>query len=1095
MAVLSRKLVFVTSIIVLCLCPGTLQSVSYVAVKTVTGIRGMVYDQTTPSLLVATTSAVQRLTLASNALDLVAGNGTTATYATGSFTDARFNQLWSLAWIAEGHLLTSDYSNCRIRLLDFSTSQVTTYAGNGSATVIDHPTDRFLGAFGSPRSIAWSSSANALYVIDFRISDSKYLIRCVAAGITTVAGGGSTTISNFDQPATSLLLSGLTSLFVSLYDGNVLFTNDGNNNDYVGRFSPTSATAKVVAGDKTANDFNNANPLSGSMNDPQALYVCKPSFVLVESYSLLRSISHIRGLQTVSLAHAAAKTSGQQLAVSPDGTVYTFEGSDVVYRVSDLVCAATDTLSRSSTHSATSSGSLISVSMTPSRSLSQSVSLTKSSTVTDSRSASLGRTISVSPTTTGTVTRSPSQTRSPTFTLSVTCSRSRSNSISMSRTISNTVTQSDSHSVSVTVSSTGTTSETKSFSQTSSATSSPTITTSVSRSRSRSNSASPPRTETPSDATYTWSLTRTQTRTLSGNTTTLSTSRTPTDTRTATLSLSIGRTTTLTISGSLSASMNTTTLSTSRTPTVAVAPQVLLEVVAVADPVAVSTQVVGAAVGLLNPAVAAQAGRLASLSVFGSCGNESALQPPTPTDNPLGLAFGSVDPVVAQHVGSVFGNFVICIIVGVLAGLVACARYGYRVVRAAKDADDEAPTVSSSLGWARYPGTCMFAISLYQANIVSSGVIAAVRADGAAAVFAGVAAIIVSIGPPLLGVWLFRTHFRRHFTVHHEMSRHSSSGALGRIERLMWWFQPLVEWSGVGAPSTDALRQFGLCFTGFTDRAPWFLAVELLLPNTLGAVFTGLAQLGGCSWTVWVVIAVYLSHLALQICLRPYAVPLEQALQCLATATQVLTLVLSAVKLNDGGGPTGLVADVMFQVASAAVLVLAFSDLVETAWAQIRMRIRRKQGALTGHEALLLCPALLDFDESPTAAVDFDEEAMFEAAVAKLETDEVLARMDLEQFEETERAGLSVSERIKLNGVRLLESALAEALATSTAVIEETDEAPLQPVIYDDEQLAARPLLHARPANVVAASDDDDGGAYGVLGSLPLLPASAYALL
>jgi hypothetical protein len=186
---------------------------------------------------------------------------------------------------------------------------------------------------------------------------------------------------------------------------------------------------------------------------------------------------------------------------------------------------------------------------------------------------------------------------------------------------------------------------------------------------------------------------------------------------------------------------------------------------------------------------------------------------------------------------------------------------------------------------------------------------------------------------------------------------------------------------------------------------------------------------------------------------------------------------------------------VMFQIASAAVFVLAFSDLVETAWAQIRMRIRRKQVALIGHEALLLCPALLDFDESPAAAVDFDEEAMFEAAVAKVETDEVLARMDLDQFEETERAGLSVSERMKLNGVRLLESMLAEALAASTAVVEETEEALLQPVTYDEEQLAARPLLHARPANVVAASDDDDDGTYDVLGSLPLLPTSAYALL
>jgi hypothetical protein len=201
---------------------------------------------------------------------------------------------------------------------------------------------------------------------------------------------------------------------------------------------------------------------------------------------------------------------------------------------------------------------------------------------------------------------------------------------------------------------------------------------------------------------------------------------------------------------------------------------------------------------------------------------------------------------------------------------------------------------------------------------------------------------------------------------------------------------------------------------------------------------------------------------------------------------------------------------VMFQIASAAVFVLAFSDLVETAWAQIRMRIRRKQGALTGHEALLLCPALLDFDEPQAAAVDFDEEPAaienyeppeveetepFEVVAGRMEAEELLARLDLDQLERNERTDFAESEQIHLNGARLLESMLAEALAKSTAPVEE-DEPQLQPVLYNDDELAARPLLCTGPANVVSASDDDDdGGAYNELGSLPPLPTAAYALL
>jgi hypothetical protein len=385
--------------VTLCFCPVSVQCVqsgSYVAVKTVTGIQGMVYDHTSSSLLLAVTSAVKRLTLSSNVLTTVAGDATTPGYvSSASFTATLFESLRALAWIGSQQLVASDALNYRLRLLDFSTSQVTRYAGTSTSAVNDD-SNKLVGTFGEPQGIAWASGARVLYVIDYDGTIADYYIRKVSTGITTVAGGGSSTITSSYITGTSLRLSGLTSLVVSPFDSRVYFTNNANNDDYVGVYSPSSLKAKVSAGTKSGSSVDNVNPLSGAVDDPQALYICTPSVTLIETYDLLRELSHVRGLRTVSPTHTTAKVTGQQIAVSPDGVVYTYASNDMVYRVSGIVCAATDTTTLSPsvkptrTKTSPKTGSLSASTTSPktrSLTVSQSVSHSRSLTISPSQTA------------------------------------------------------------------------------------------------------------------------------------------------------------------------------------------------------------------------------------------------------------------------------------------------------------------------------------------------------------------------------------------------------------------------------------------------------------------------------------------------------------------------------------------------------------------------------------------------------------------------------------------------------------------------------------------------------------------------------------
>ncbi|MFC1226693.1 DUF6443 domain-containing protein [Pedobacter sp. BG31] len=114
----------------------------------------------------------------------LAGSGS-AGYADGNGTSASFNSPIGLALDGQGNLYVADYSNHRIRKIELSTGNVSTYAGNGAAGFADGTASS--ASFRNPMGLCADGQGN-LYVAD-RLN---HAVRKIAANgtVSTLAGNG-----------------------------------------------------------------------------------------------------------------------------------------------------------------------------------------------------------------------------------------------------------------------------------------------------------------------------------------------------------------------------------------------------------------------------------------------------------------------------------------------------------------------------------------------------------------------------------------------------------------------------------------------------------------------------------------------------------------------------------------------------------------------------------------------------------------------------------------------------------------------------------------------------------------------------------------
>ena len=113
-------------------------------------------------------------------------------FADGTLEQARFNRPYGLVRLPNGDLIIADQLNHRLRRVS-STGDVTTFAGDGAAGLIDGPVAK--SRFNMPQALALDSAGN-LYVSDV----GNHRIRRISAlgVVETVAGDGSAGFKNGD---------------------------------------------------------------------------------------------------------------------------------------------------------------------------------------------------------------------------------------------------------------------------------------------------------------------------------------------------------------------------------------------------------------------------------------------------------------------------------------------------------------------------------------------------------------------------------------------------------------------------------------------------------------------------------------------------------------------------------------------------------------------------------------------------------------------------------------------------------------------------------------------------------------------------------
>jgi hypothetical protein len=370
------------------------------------------------------------------------------------------------------------------------------------------------------------------------------------------------------------------------------------------------------------------------------------------------------------------------------------------------------------------------------------------------------------------------------------------------------------------------------------------------------------------------------------------------------------------------------------------------------------------ALGAVQPSVATLAGRQNAIRSLIACssGFDPAVQPPDHDINPfqwaISVGVGSdADAVLAAdlHAGAVaFGStlfFGFSLLVLAVATVNARFQHSRQVTKERKITH-----LRRGFALTRFPGITAFVYAYTSGIVAQSAVIVVfspVTTTAARVAMALVGLLITA--PAAIGCWAFRRWFRRIFVA----SPHVTDGPDGPDasaeatvegcergtedeEQLLaqaapkarknfvrfwdYWFEDCDKWSPSAsidsAVGADLLRQYHSLFDGLTDRAPWFLAADLILLGLAGGIASRLAIVMGCTAGAWVLFTVYVSYLALLAIFRPFSARVEFIGVGLVSGSQTMSVLLAAVQASYGRS--------FENVATAAELVSTGASLLLT---------------------------------------------------------------------------------------------------------------------------------------------------------------------
>jgi hypothetical protein len=371
---------------------------------------------------------------------------------------------------------------------------------------------------------------------------------------------------------------------------------------------------------------------------------------------------------------------------------------------------------------------------------------------------------------------------------------------------------------------------------------------------------------------------------------------------------------------------------------------------------------------LVNPAQASQASRASLVRRIAAC-KDDEVPPPEFAESPTGLEIGStahssdLQRSIGQHAGGVLGNSLIVAAFTCAVWLLAAGKFVFLMLN-----NGGRTEWRRAAAWARFPAAFSVPLAFFSGPLALSGTISAVLAPPGTAAIVTTTALLVLAAPCAALLHFFVRRFRNVFVSRAGPHANTEEGPLTTtkqlwMERLQRVTTPQVEWHEVGG-GTRQLRQLGMFFAAYKDKAPWFLLVEVLWVNVAASMAAALSVVISCAAAAWITFAIYAVFVALLLWLRPYAMKLEMAgqavvatLQTLVAALQALGLLVAAINGTsewEDGKAAADVASICVTIASALIMLVSLADLYAFVRMHVRLWKERRESGLAAAQVALL---------------------------------------------------------------------------------------------------------------------------------------------
>ena len=214
-------------------------------------------------------AVVRRVDAGTGVISTIAGTGERGFSGDGGpAVSATFNRPHSIALDGKGSLYIADIGNHRIRRVDLGSGIVTTFAGTGEREPTPDGAPLAGTPLNGPRALAFAPTGD-LYIA-LREGNAVYRLDMRTKRLQHVAGTGEKGFSGDGGPATMATLAGPKGIEVGP-DAAVYLADTENH--AIRRIDTVTGTISTVAGDGTAHDGPDGDPLQCGLARPHGVYV------------------------------------------------------------------------------------------------------------------------------------------------------------------------------------------------------------------------------------------------------------------------------------------------------------------------------------------------------------------------------------------------------------------------------------------------------------------------------------------------------------------------------------------------------------------------------------------------------------------------------------------------------------------------------------------------------------------------------------------------------------------------------------------------------------------------------------------------------